>query len=63
MTFEVICLQAGMVRAQIRAMGMVACNTQNPDFPPYSEEDFNNIIDEEGIGYNPTIEAASTLYR
>ena len=65
MTPEVLIFQAGLVRAQIRAMGMQAENMQreqNGESMAYTEKDFVYLIEEEGIDYNQAILSARSMY-
>lgn len=50
-------LKAAMINARcatamIRAMGMQAANNQTPMDQPYTEKDFKEVIEEEGIHWN-----------
>jgi hypothetical protein len=46
---NIVIINANILRASIRMNGMMA---ENINYPKYKEEDFNNIINDEQIGYN-----------
>ena len=53
-------VQAAVARALIRAFGMVAENAQRAhrdESMSYSQEDFDKLIAEEGIGHNDVVNA------
>jgi hypothetical protein len=54
-------IAANCARAQIRALGMLAENQQRGLMGQpyaYTEEAFNKVIEEEGIGYNDVMKFA-----
>jgi hypothetical protein len=62
---QVVLIQGRIARAQIRAMGMQAENAHRKyrsEYPAYTEFDFSNLIDDEGISENAIIAALNEAF-
>lgn len=44
------------VKGMITAMGMQAANNQHPQDQPYTDKDFQKVIEENGLHHNAVLE-------